>query len=134
LAEVIFVDTSAWFALMDRSCIEHSIASKFAEGIQDLFVTTDYVLAESLTLLRARRLHEEAIELGGRLLSMRIARLVWVTPEDVQKAWVLFQYRDKAWSFVDCVSFSVIQRLKIQDAFAFDDHFRQFGTLTVHPE
>ena len=131
---MIFVDTSAWFALMDRSCVEHSIASKFATDVQDLFVTTDYVLAESLTLLRARRLHEEAIELGGRLLSERFARLVWVTPEDVQKAWVLFQYRDKAWSFVDCVSFSVAQRLKIHDAFAFDDHFRQCGTLTVHPE
>jgi hypothetical protein len=72
--------------------------------------------------------------LGGRLLSKRFARLVWVTPEDVQKAWVLFQYRDKAWSFVDCVSFVLAQRLDIRDACAFDEHFRQFGTLTVHPE
>ena len=107
---MIFVDTSAWFALMDRSCVEHSIASKFATDVQDLFVTTDYVLAEALTLLRARRLHEEAIELGERLLSHRLARFVWVTPEDVQKGWVFFQYRDKAWSFVDCVSFAVTQR------------------------
>ena len=89
---MIFVDTSTWFALMDRSCVENSIARKFATDVQDLFVTTDYVLAESLTLLRARRLHEEAIELGERLLSQRLARLVWVTPEDVQKSWVLFQY------------------------------------------
>lgn len=131
---MIFVDTSAWFALMDRSCVEHSIARKFAADVQDLFVTTDYILAESLTLLRARRRHEEAIELGERLLSGRLARLIWVTADDVQKAWILFQYRDKAWSFVDCVSFVVAQRLGIRDAFAFDDHFRQPGTLFVHPE
>lgn len=131
---MIFVDTSAWFALMDRSCVEHSIARKFTNDIQDRLLTTDYVLAESLTLLRARRLHEEAIELGERLLSQSIARLEWVTPEDVQKAWILFQYRDKTWSFVDCVSFAVAQRLRIDEAFAFDDHFRQVGTLTVHPQ
>jgi predicted nucleic acid-binding protein len=130
---VIFVDTSAWFALMDRSCVEHLTASNFATDVQDVLVTTDYVLAETLTLLRARRLHEEAIELGDCLLSQRLARLEWVTPGDVQKAWILFQYRDKAWSFVDCVSFAVTQRLGIQDAFAFDEHFRQLGTLTVHP-
>jgi uncharacterized protein len=131
---VIFVDTGAWFALLDRSCIEHSDALRFAANCQDLLVTTDYVLAESVTLLRARRLHAEAIELGERLLSQRQARLEWVTPEDVQKAWVFFQYRDKEWSFVDCVSFAVIQRLDIREAFAFDDHFRQLGSLIVHPQ
>ena len=119
---------------MDRSCVEHAVASQFTDNVQGPFVTTDYVLAESLTLLRARGLHEAAIELGERILSQRLARLVWVTPDDVQKAWVFFQYRDKAWSFVDCVSFAVAQRLKIKDAFAFDDHFRQLGTLRVHPE
>lgn len=119
---------------MDRSCVEHSIVSKFATDAQDLFVTTDYILAETLTLLRARRLHDEAFELGERILAQRVSRLVWVTPEDVQKGWILFQYRDKAWSFVDCVSFAVAQRLRIHDAFAFDEHFRQLGTLTVFPE
>lgn len=131
---MIFVDTGAWYALLDRSCVEHSLAVEFATQANQLLVTTDYVLAESLTLLRARRLHQEAIELGERLLSGRQAKLVWVTPDDVHKAWLLFQYRDKAWSFVDCVSFAVIQRLGIRDAFAFDEHFKQLGTLTVHPQ
>ena len=76
----------------------------------------------------------EAIELGRRLLVQSIARLIWTTPEDVQKAWILFQYRDKTWSFVDCVSFAIAQRLEIRNAFAFDEHFRQIGTLTVHPD
>jgi predicted nucleic acid-binding protein len=131
---VIFVDTGAWFALLDRSCVEHEVAVRFAAANSEVFVTTDYVLAESLTLLRARRLHPAALELGKRLLASDLARLVWVTPDDVHRAWVLFQYQDKAWSFVDCVSFAVMQRLGIREAFAFDDHFRQMGTLLVHPQ
>lgn len=119
---------------MDRSCSEHQAAAAFAADVQELLVTTDYILAETLTLLRARRLHQAAIELGERLFSQRQARLEWVTQDDVHKAWPLFQYRDKAWSFVDCVSFAVTQRLGIRDAFAFDEHFRQLGTLTVHPQ
>jgi predicted nucleic acid-binding protein len=88
---VIFVDTSAWFALMDRSCIEHSVAWQVADNAQAPLITTDYVLAESVTLLRARGLHEQAIELGERLFSQRLARLIWVTQEDVHKAWVFFR-------------------------------------------
>jgi predicted nucleic acid-binding protein len=131
---VIFVDTSAWFALMDGNCAEHQAATAFAADPGDLLLTTDYVLAETLTLLRARRLDDAAIQLGEKLLSQQIARLEWVGQPDVHNAWILFHYRDKSWSFVDCVSFAVMRRRGIRDAFAFDDHFRQFGTLTLHPE
>lgn len=130
---MIFVDTGAWYALCDRSCIEHAAATRYAESVRERLVTTDYIVAELLTLPRARRLHQEAIALGERLLTGRQALLVWVTPDDVRRAWKLFQFRDKFWSFVDCVSFAVIERMGITEAFAFDDHFRQFGKVTVQP-
>ena len=41
--------------------------------------------------------------------------------------------RDKEWSFTDCVSRAVIERLGITTAVAFDEHFRQFGTVIVVP-
>jgi predicted nucleic acid-binding protein len=44
---------------------------------------------------------------------------------------VFQRFHDKEWSFTDCTSRVVMQRLGIQRAFAFDDHFRQFGTVTV---
>jgi predicted nucleic acid-binding protein len=46
---------------------------------------------------------------------------------------VILRYTDKGWSFTDCTSFVVMQRLGIRRAFSFDDHFRQFGTVTVVP-
>lgn len=42
-------------------------------------------------------------------------------------------YQDKGWSFTDCVSRVVMGRLGIDTALAFDEHFRQFGTVNVVP-
>jgi predicted nucleic acid-binding protein len=44
------------------------------------------------------------------------------------------RYSDKGWSFTDCTSRIVMERMKISTAFAVDHHFRQFGTVTVLPE
>jgi uncharacterized protein len=92
------------------------------------------VLDEALTLLRARKEEKRAKELGQGVLEQTCARLIWVQSGDVQNAWQVFQrFGDKDWSFTDCVSKVVMMRLKIKEALAFDDHFRQFGTVSVVP-
>ena len=97
-------------------------------------ITTDYVLDELMTLLKIRGEFQRALRIGAALLAEEIADLVWVRPDDVQHAWETFRrYQDKGWSFTDCVSRVVMQRLGIQQAFAFDEHFRQFGSVTVMP-
>ena len=74
------------------------------------------------------------IGVGRRLLDGSVAELEWVTPADVEAAWQTFrQFGDKEWSFTDCVSRAVIERLNISTAFAFDEHFRQFGNVHVVP-
>ncbi len=48
--------------------------------------------------------------------------------------WETFrQFSDKGRSFTDCSSKVVMERLGITQAFAFDQHFRQFGSVTVVP-
>jgi len=42
-------------------------------------------------------------------------------------------YADKRWSFTDCTSKVVMERLGIRTAFAFDHHFKQFGDVKVVP-
>jgi predicted nucleic acid-binding protein len=60
--------------------------------------------------------------------------MVRVEDTDFDDAWDMFErFQDKEWSFTDCTSRVLIQRLGIQRAFAFDDHFRQFGTVAVVP-
>ena len=63
-----------------------------------------------------------------------IAEIYFLTEEDVREAWTTFaQYEDKSWSFTDCSSKVVMDQMKIAQAFAFDQHFRQFGTVNVVP-
>ncbi len=97
-------------------------------------VTTDYVVYETLTLFKARDNYDRALLVGPQLLSEELADLVWVQPQDVRAAWDVYErFRDKQWSFTDCVSYVIIQRLQIKQAMAFDEHFRQFGIMEVVP-
>jgi predicted nucleic acid-binding protein len=43
----------------------------------------------------------------------------------------LRRFGDKDWSFTDCASKVVIESRDIRQAFAFDRHFGQFGTVQV---
>jgi predicted nucleic acid-binding protein len=131
---MIFVDTGAWFALLVPEDLDHLAAESWLERNARALITTDYVIDELLTLLRMRGEAPRAIMAGQTLFREEVARIAWVQPEDVRRAWGYFrQYQDKSWSFTDCVSRTVIERLGIRSAFAFDKHFRQFGTIDVVP-
>lgn len=63
-----------------------------------------------------------------------LADIYFLREEDVRSGWETFRrYSDKRWSFTDCTSKVVIEKLGITRAFSFDQDFRQFGTVTVVP-
>lgn len=131
---MIFVDTSAWYALFVPTDGSAKRAQAWYERNTNGLVTTDYVIDELLTLLRSRGAPRTAVRVGEQLWSSGYAKVEYVTPIDLDKAWQVFrQYDDKLWSFTDCSSRVVMQRLGITEAFAFDLHFQQFGTVTVVP-
>ena len=130
----VFVDTGAWFARFVPTDPDHAAAKFWLDSNTQPLITTDYVADELLTLLRVRGEYPRALEAGPQILHGEVCDLVWVTPFDVEEAWQLFStYKDKGWSFTDCVSRTVIGRLGITTAFAFDEHFRQFGAVRVVP-
>lgn len=131
---MIFVDTGAWYALFDPNDQDHQAANDWYDRNIEPLVTTDYILDEVLTLLRVRGEFQRAVRIGEAIIAEDICILEWVLREDIVRGWEIFStYRDKRWSFTDCVSRSVIERLKIMEAFSFDDHFRQFGIVDVVP-
>lgn len=49
---------------------------------------------------------------------------------DEDLAWeIAKKYKDKDFSYTDCLSFAVMTRLGCRRAFAFDQHFRQMSFL-----
>jgi hypothetical protein len=134
---VIFVDTGAWFAVAVRDDADHDSAMQWLRVNRDPLVTTDYILSETVTLLRMRdktiRGHRLATRVATSLLRGESALLEKVTEDDLERALVVFRtYRDHLFSFVDCTSFVVMERLRIQSAFAFDHHFMEYpGILRV---
>ena len=131
---MIFVDTGAWFAAAVPSDPDHSAASRWLAGNTEPLLTTDYIVDETLTLLRARGERTRALLLGEGFFNARLAEIYTLDKMDIALAWEVFKrFDDKDWSFTDCASKAVIERLGIQQAFAFDHHFEQFGTVRVVP-
>lgn len=131
---MIFVDTGAWYARYVAEDVDHPAAVAWFAAAPARLITTDYVVDELLTLLKTRGYANIAFSVGADLLAGQACQFVYVQPADIQKAWVIFStYRDKGWSFTDCTSRVLIERLEIRTACAFDDHFRQFGSVTVVP-
>lgn len=132
--DLVFVDTGAWFASIVPWDANHALAANWLANNSRSLLTTDSVLSETLTLLRIRGERERAIWLGEKIWSEELAILYSVSQEDQQAAWDVFRrFTDKDWSFVDCISKVVIERLGIDTAFSFDHHFRQFGNVQVAP-
>lgn len=131
---MIFVDTGAWYASLVPTDPDHAKAVRWLTANRSPLLTTDYVIDETLTLLRVRGERQRALQLGTRFFHHGLVEIHKITNADLTLAWKTFeQFDDKGWSFTDCTSKVVMEQLGIKVAFAFDHHFHQFGTIEVVP-
>ena len=131
---MIFVDTGAWYASLVPTDPDHGRAVQWLAQNHSPLLTTDYVIDETLTLLRVRGERKRALVLGARLFRNDLAKIHKITSSDLTLAWKTFeQFDDKNWSFTDCTSKVVMEQLSIAVALAFDHLFQHFGTLRVVP-
>ena len=95
------------------------------------FLTTDYIIDETVTRLRYDANHSIAVMFLNRieqLVATGIVILVEIDTDVFEKAKVLFRQYDSArLSFTDCTSFVVCKENNIGEAFAFDQHFSMMG-------
>jgi len=128
----IFVDTGAWFASVVPADRNHLKVVAFLQHNPSPLITTDYVIDETLTLLRARGEAMKAIALGRQFFDLQIANVFHITPEIVSKAWELFRDQPaRRWSFTDCTSKVVMDELHLRQALFLDSHFSEFGATGV---
>jgi predicted nucleic acid-binding protein len=127
----VFIDTAGFLALWDAAD-EHHIRAASLQGHlankRRQFVTSDYIVDETVTLLHRRHSHAAAADFLGTVERSESLRLEWVGSDRFHAAAALFRkHADKAWSFTDCVSFVLMCELRIREAFTTDHHFTQAG-------
>ena len=131
----VFVDTSAFIALLDPrdDCHDQAIYIEQAlSGQATRLVTTNFVLDETYTGLRGKIQHSAILRFRDSVRQSQRLGVVRITEALEDQAWEIFaRYDDKDFSFTDCTSFAVMQQLGITTAFAFDEHFEQFGFTRV---
>ena len=90
-------------------------------------MTSNYVLDESFTLIRARSGIDIVQYFRTVLAASPELAIVRVTVSDEANAWNWFTKDWSSLSFTDCVSFALMKRLKITSVVTFDQHFTRAG-------
>ena len=139
--ERIYVDSSAFYALMDRADRYHEPARALWPALlkDDIaLVTSNYVASETLTVLQYR-IGFDAAKLWCRDV-LRVMEVSWVDEAIHQKAhavWMNLGHR--RFSLVDCVSFVTMHQQHIEKVFGFkasyiEQGFELLPSSCVHQE
>ena len=124
---MIFVDTSALFALASERDSQHRAARLAFDRLlqaERRLLTHSYVLSESMGLLQQRLGRGTALALAAEARAFHIE---WVDEPLHNAAAEALRGAPRGVSLVDQVSFLVMRRHGVHEAFAFDRHFAAAG-------
>jgi len=122
-----FIDTSFYIArIMPRDHWHEKAMRAVRPGMT--FLTSAFVINETISLLQARRYFSAAITF---LRETRLSKEISIIYPDAvmqSEGWDLFaKWGAAGANAVDCVSFALMKKLSIKKAFTFDEHFRTAG-------
>ena len=128
----VYCDTSALYALLDRSDSNAASAAKLWEEFADeptSLVTINYVVLEAVALVQAR-LGMEAVAALRSLVDPFVSVHYVDAALHLAALEQVVSLSRRAVTLVDCASFAFMRQHGISRAFAFDRHFGEFG---FHP-
>lgn len=130
----IFVDTSAFFASINRRDANHAnaIAAFERSGRERIpLITSNFIRTETHALILTKLGSNRGRNFLSALASSRV-NLVRVNEHDETRALsIIATFLDKTYSLTDATSFAVMERLGLRDAFSFDSDFSQYGFRTL---
>src|SRR2546427_9769734 len=131
LSSVVFVDTSAIEAVLNEVDQYHTEAVQGYKALIDQSssrVLTNFVIAETHALL-LKTTHNTTLGLRwlGEVAYTDFTVIRPSKTEEEEAVRLLSNHRDKLWSMVDALSFTVMEKLTIPYYFSFDEDFRQTG-------
>jgi predicted nucleic acid-binding protein len=136
MTKSVFVDSGGFFAAMVAEDAFHKRGlALFEQADRDdwrLF-TTNAVVIEAYTLLLTRSHQGRAAALTFLdLLEGDGIRVERIRKADEVRAFRLVRsHTDKTYSLCDALSFVVMERLGLEEAIAFDRHFREYGRFVI---
>jgi uncharacterized protein len=135
MANETFVDTSGFYALLIKGDDQHRTAVRHlreARRRKRRFVTTDHVLDETATLLKARGYAQLLPAFFEKVNASQVCRIEWTDADRFHGAQAFFlKHADQAWSFTDCLSFCLMKESGLSDALTKDAHFAEAGFIVL---
>ena len=128
---MIFVDTGAFVARYVQRDQYHPMAvrswQKFRHQ-QQRCSTSNFVLDETITLIARTAGYPFAAETARRILSSNWMTVLRPDEEDELQSLELFEkFADQKVSFTDCISFVLMRKGQLTQAFSYDRHFSLAG-------
>ena len=128
-----FIDTTIWVSALDRADELHEDGKSVIIAIlQDKIhraTTSDYVLDETLTILKRRGIRPaEIIKVVNNIVSSPRVEVVFVDEEIFTDALELFAKYERL-SFTDSTTLAIMQRQKINTIYSHDTDFDIQGII-----
>ena len=124
----LFADTFYYLALVSRGDAAHARAVSLSRHLTAPTVTTAWVLTEVADALADPRQRPALQVLLDSLQCDPKVTIVPPTQTLFERAITLYGSRpDKGWSLTDCVSFTVMESMRLSEALTGDHHFEQAG-------
>ncbi len=128
----IFVDTSAFVSLQDKSDPNHEKAGKFALKLQELnaqLYTSSEIIGEALTVIARKLGKSQALQFYRGYLKSGIEEIFISARLNESTKKLFFTVKSKNISYIDCSNVIAMENAKIKSIFAFDQDFKKLGVL-----
>lgn len=132
-SKTVFVDSSAFLAILSTSDINHLRAWTCWRGLLEegrALLTNNYVIVESMAVVQKRLGLERMRDLQEKILPL--LEVEWMDAERHSAAVrAVLRASQRGLSLVDCSAIETMRRLGIQIAFTFDKHFGEQGVTVI---
>ena len=125
----IFVDASAWIAIMYEGDKNHTDAKEiYIRELENdsVFFISNWTAYEAFSYLKSKAGIEKTEKLKEIFQDINLVKPIRVTSAIEKRALDIFwKFTDKTWGIVDITSFLIIEECNCKYAFAFDKHFKE---------
>jgi predicted nucleic acid-binding protein len=123
-----FIDTSGFFSSLSKDDRSHEKTLEILSDVRRRFMTTDWILGETLNLLTARKRHHLGIQFLESIGESKVLNILSVDSDHFEQSKKLFiKFKDQQVPFTDCTSFVMMKEYKMVDVLTADRHFKVMG-------